>query len=100
MCVNISKFNMFQHSKVSQSLDPAAILASVMMMNLVFIAIKYEIHDYFQNFLEIAPWLSLMLWVFTPGRTAKHRCRWIGLLFRKSLCLFDSETSESADDQF
>ena len=58
MCVNISKFNMFQHSKVSQSLDPAAILASVMMMNLVFIAIKYEIHDYFQNFLEIAPWLE------------------------------------------
>ena len=57
MCVNISKFNMFQHSKVSQSLDPAAILASVMMMNLVFIAIKYEIHDYFQNFLEIAPCL-------------------------------------------
>ena len=83
MCVNISKFDMFQHSKVSPSLDPAAILASVMMMNLVFIAIKYEI-----------------MLMFTPGRTAKHRCRWIGLLFRKSLCLFDSETSESAEDQF
>ena len=58
MCVNISKVNMFQHSKVSPGLDPAAILASVMMMNLVFVAIKYEIHDYFHEILEIAPWLK------------------------------------------
>ena len=55
MYVNISKVNMFQHSKVSPGLDPAAILASVMMMNLVFVAIKYEIHDYFHEILEIAP---------------------------------------------
>ena len=54
-CVLTSKVNLFQHSKVSPGLDPAAILASVMMMNLVFVAIKYEIHDYFHEILEIAP---------------------------------------------
>ena len=53
MCVNISKVNMFQHSKVSPGLDPAAILASVMMMNLVFVAIKYEIHDFSMRSLKL-----------------------------------------------
>ena len=77
MCVNISKVNMFQHSKVSPGLDPAAILASVMMMNLVFVAIKYEIHDFSMRFLKLLLDSNSLSVYFRPHSKTSLSVYWV-----------------------